>query len=485
MILIFILYSTSLLAQETTNEEGRGAYKTRTLYNLEKFWDQEKVCENPHKGWELHYFDNALDKYGTRLATDDYLEDFPALRSVYLRLAWSFIEPEEGKFNWIVIDSVINAWTARGYDISFRITSKETNTLKYATPEWVKDAGAKGKMVQRDENTQWAPDYGDPVFLEKLDNFHRVFATRYDGKPWLAYVDIGSIGEWGEGHTAYSGWYDIPVEVIKKHIDIFKKHYQKATLIISDDYIGQRDADDGSDDEILTYCLENNIGFRDDSFGVRWYMNLGFGYSNIRNPEIFDLVYEKIPVVLESDHYKRARSEDIWDGGKRFERAIRETHATYIAFHHWPREWLAENQQLAVELANLAGYWYFPKYAVLPDTLRKSRERNYLKMSWENHGVAPAYHRYDLKLKLSDPFSGKVYYWNLKESYNLHWMPDRIVGEFYHLDLPEALIPAKYDIKIGLFDNSTTEERVVELALKNERRDEQGYYKMGEIVVIE
>ena len=32
----------------------------------------------------------------------------------------------------------------------------------------------------------------------------------------------------------------------------------------------------------------------------------------------------------------------------------------------------------------------------MPDTLRKKSNHNYLKMTWENHGVAPAYHHYDL-----------------------------------------------------------------------------------------
>ena len=47
----------------------------------------------------------------------------------------------------------------------------------------------------------WEPVFDDPVFLVKLENFLRAFAARYDGKPWLRYVDIGSIGDWGEGHS--------------------------------------------------------------------------------------------------------------------------------------------------------------------------------------------------------------------------------------------------------------------------------------------
>ena len=483
--IIFCLLAFQATAQNVHNEKGHKTLKNRTFFNLEKYWDKEKICENPYKGWELHYFDNSLDKYGIRLKSDDFLLDFPGLKVVYLRLAWSYLEPNEGQFNWTAIDTVINRWTEKGYNISFRISCKETNELTYATPEWVKNAGANGKMVSRGENIQWAPDYGDPVFLEKLENFHQAFALRYDAKPWMAYVDIGSIGEWGEGHTSYSGWYDVPVDVVKKHIDIFKKHYKYSTLIISDDFIAHRQKDDGTDDEILQYILGNGIGFRDDSFGVQWNIERGFGYSTITNPELYDLVWDKIPVVLESDHYGSITKNHMNDYQGRFKLAIQETHATYISFHHWPREWLSEHKQFAGDLYNLSGYWYFPKYATLPDTLRKNNGKNYLKISWENHGVAPAYHRYYLKLKLTNKSSGQSFNLNLNESNNQNWQPGRIIGESYSINLPEQISSGDYDISIGLFDISPNGETSIELAINNDRRDSLGYYKIGEIIISE
>ena len=198
------------------------------------------------------------------MASNDSLPDFPGLNDIYLRLAWSYLEPEEGVYNWSVIDSIIDRWVAWGHPISFRITCKETE-IEYATPEWVRKASAKGNFIEHPELDvkAWAPDYGNPIFLAKLENFHKAFADRYDGKPWVEYIDIGSIGEWGEGHTAYSGWNDVPVDVAKKHIDLHKRYYKKSILIISDDIIGQRDTDNGSDYEIYRYCLENGIGFRE------------------------------------------------------------------------------------------------------------------------------------------------------------------------------------------------------------------------------
>jgi hypothetical protein len=487
---LFVIYlslislSSWSQALGTNPEEGRGTYKNRVFFNLERYWDSTKVCNNPHKGWCIHYYDNGITNYGNRMAPDDSLPDFPGLNDIYLRLAWSYLEPEEDVYNWAVIDSIISRWTAWGHTISFRITCKETEIV-YATPEWVRKAGAKGKFIEHSDLSikAWAPDYGDAIFLAKLEKFHKAFAARYDGKPWVEYIDIGSIGEWGEGHTAYSGWKDVPVAVVKKHIDLYKRYYKKSTLIISDDFIGQRDTDDGTDYEIYRYSLQNNLGFRDDSGNVLWYKNLGFGSSGIRTPELYSKVYKKIPVILESDHYGDALENGMWGDGSGFEKALKETHATIIGFHYYPREWLKDNYHYASRLANLSGYWYFPKFAMMPDTFRIRSNRNYIRMTWENHGVAPAYNRYKFFVMLVNKNTGKAFVQQLKESDNRTWQPNEIIAEQYTVNLDKTLNEGKYDLMFSMLDSCGFHKKRIQLALKKDREIEPGWYKFGEVIV--
>ena len=49
---------------------------------------------NPDMGWTLHFYSNRIENYGSRLAPSDTLDDFPGLSTVYLRVPWSFLEPE-------------------------------------------------------------------------------------------------------------------------------------------------------------------------------------------------------------------------------------------------------------------------------------------------------------------------------------------------------------------------------------------------------
>jgi len=81
----------------------------------------------------FHYYDNVPRNYGSKLAPSDTLDDFPGLTVVYLRSPWSYIESEEGRFNWSVVDT----------PIAFRFSCSES-WMRYATPEWVAKAGAKG-----------------------------------------------------------------------------------------------------------------------------------------------------------------------------------------------------------------------------------------------------------------------------------------------------------------------------------------------------
>ena len=153
--------------------------------------DATRVLVNPHKGWYHHYPDNHPDKY--RLARDADLLEFPGMDHLYIRLAWAYLEPKEGQFDWAVIDRIIEKWTAHGLGIAFRISCKETSTdrieQQYATPRWVKEAGAQGGHYRAGEavgpDGPWEPVFDDPVFLAKLDKFLAAFAARYDGQPWL------------------------------------------------------------------------------------------------------------------------------------------------------------------------------------------------------------------------------------------------------------------------------------------------------------
>lgn len=125
----------------------------------------------------------------------------------------------------------------------FRITCSESWT-RYATPAWVEAAGAKGynftpgKGILPD-GVFWEPDYDDPVFLQKLEHLLAALAARYDGHPDVAYIDIGSFGVWGEGHTWSSTAKAYPTSTLRRHIELHSKYFSRTPLMGMDDFVSR------------------------------------------------------------------------------------------------------------------------------------------------------------------------------------------------------------------------------------------------------
>lgn len=440
-------------------------------------YDEDKLCENPDKGWYLHYYDNSVDKYFGGRDENDFLPDLPCLDHIYLRLAWSYLEPEEGKYNWEFIDRIIDPWVAHGKKIAFRITCKEWEPPKsdpyyiqqtYATPKWVFDAGAKYLMVGGAE-----PDYDDPIFLEKLENFHRAFAARYDSRPEVIYVDIGSYGTWGEGHTWGGSNKTWPADTLIKHFDIFLRCYKHTQIVMSDDVtFGSRPQEENH--RLADYLIEHGISIRDDSVCVKVGSDT-FGYDTLRSSALYDRAWRDHPTVLELEHYHIAKDFNNYEDGWPHLASVVGSHATYSGFHGNARNYLEENPEMAVMTANRLGYWYFLYSADLPDEITSGKFDIFC--CWENKGAARAYHKYHLKFKIEG--DAGTYYSDCEQFANCEMMPHTYTRRKYNLDFDGAKA-GEYKLSLRMYDDT---DRTIEIGMKDEYRSADGYYEIGNICI--
>jgi len=79
-----------------------------------KLTDNGQAFINPDMGWTMHYYSNIITNYGSKLESSDTLEDFPGLSTVYLCVPWAFIEPDEGNYNWSLLDTPAQRWIDKG-----------------------------------------------------------------------------------------------------------------------------------------------------------------------------------------------------------------------------------------------------------------------------------------------------------------------------------------------------------------------------------
>ena len=110
-----------------------------------------------------------------------------------------------------------------------------------------------------------------PCFSQKLDRFLAAFAARYDGKTWLRYVDIGSFGDWGEGHTFSGSQRKYGFDALERHVDLHLKHFRRTPLVISDDFVYSLAHPDDRG-RLHAKLLQHRVSYRDDSILVDWYV---------------------------------------------------------------------------------------------------------------------------------------------------------------------------------------------------------------------
>ncbi|MBI2301869.1 MAG: DUF4832 domain-containing protein, partial [Armatimonadetes bacterium] len=355
---------------------------------------------NPDMGWVFHYYDNVPTNYGSRLEPSDTLPDFPGLTGVYLRIPWSYLEPEEGQFNWATVDGPAQRWIAAGKQVAFRFSCAES-WMRWATPEWVMKAGAKGfnftpgKGVVED-GPFWEPDYDDPVFLDKLDHFLAACAARYDGDPSVAFFDVGSFGVWGEGHTYASSGRPWSAETVERHIALHQKQFHHTLLAANDDFSSQ-----GRGDDVVKWAAEQGLALRDDSILVQAPPNAYF-HANFA-----DWFWRDQPVILESEHYGGSRDRGCWGDGHWYLQAVEDYHASWCSIHWWPREFLTECRELIDRMNLRMGYRLQLAEASWPGRLRVGDDWHFAS-TWRNAGVAPCYPGGRVAVTLKDAKGGIV-----------------------------------------------------------------------------
>lgn len=446
--------------------------------------DTGEPLVNPDMGWTMHFYSNVPANYGSKLEPSDTLDDFPGLSTVYLRVPWAFVEPEEGKFNWALLDTPAQRWIAKGKRVAFRLTCSE-NWVKYATPEWVKNAGAKGTFYTfgkgPDPNGQfWDPDFGDPVFLEKLERFLAAMGARYDGNPDVAFVDVGTYGMWGEGHTFMSSRVpdDRADPVVRKHIDLHVKHFPRTLLCISDDAAGHDKP--GRNFPLTDYAFSKGVSLRDDSILVQappraWY-----------HAEMAQQFWPKLPVILEHEHYGGSKQRGAWGDGSLLLKAVEDYHASYMSIHWWPRVELEENRALIERINRRMGYRLQLRGISWPKEVTIDK-RFTVDSTWANAGVAPCYPGGFMALTLKDEKGGIVALLS-DESLNMRDLgvgpPDQAPeklnkSSFLVGHVAPTTKPGTYDVyvSVGRRDGTPT------ISLPLAGHDGQKRYKLGTVTL--
>jgi len=410
-------------------------------------------------------------------------KDHPQTSIAYFRVYWNFFEPEQGQYNWPMIDKALKTAAERGQTLMLRIPPY---SAEVDVPAWYR------KMVGKEvdsEIAKWRVDPEDPRYIEYYGNMIRALGERYDGHPDLESVDMSLVGFWGEGEGSHLLTEKTRMALINAYLDNFKKTYltfqplngdaPDAGVLVKNTVIAAYWPDGRNNG---TGPRMRNLGWRLDCLG-----DMGFWpawhWNHMTDVYPRDIVrsgmseaWKKAPVTmeicgtflrwLEKEKYNKDTVEYIFGQALKWHISSFNAKSSAVPQIYSPlvNDWL-----------NKMGYRFVLRRFTYPDVVYPQGQLP-VTTWWENKGVAPLYRDYKFAVRLRNAERTEIM---ITSAHLPDWMPGDIVHDEI-LYLPYSMPPGNYNIEVAIVDPVSYEPRV-KLAIAGKKDD--GWYSLGEILV--
>lgn len=341
-------------------------------------------------------FGNSLMGYAPSAWYNEVSEDISLL---YMDITWAELEPEEGVYNWASIDeeNQISRWRKEGKHLVFRFVCDIPGEEAHMDiPEWLYEkSGKAGKWYDGEYGKGFAPDYNNPTIISCHEQAVKALGEHFGQDGLISYVELGSLGHWGEWHVNYSeGIQRIPREAVRdKYILPWTEAFPDARILMRRPFASAE---------------RYGFGLYNDMTGQPEATQSWFDWIN--NGGEYDQTGEKNVIVPMKDFWKTAPSGGEFTSSLSMEEMldtnlsgtvemIREAHTTFLG-PKIPDENYVDGYK---EVLKNMGYRLWISMAELKNTAKGSR----LKLTWENSGVAPMYKEWPVYVYIEDE-SGKL-----------------------------------------------------------------------------
>ena len=341
-------------------------------------------------------FGNPLMGYAPSAWYNEVSEDISLL---YMDITWAELEPEEGVYNWASIDeeNQISRWRKEGKHLVLRFVCDIPGEEAHMDiPEWLYEkSGKAGKWYDGEYGKGFAPDYNNPTIISCHEQAVKALGEHFGQDGLISYVELGSLGHWGEWHVNYSeGIQRIPREAVRdKYILPWTEAFPDARILMRRPFASAE---------------KYGFGLYNDMTGQPEATQSWFDWIN--NGGEYDQTGEKNVIVPMKDFWKTAPSGGEFTSSLSMEEMldtnlsgtvemIREAHTTFLG-PKIPDENYVDGYK---EVLKNMGYRLWISMAELKNTAKGSR----LKLTWENSGVAPMYKEWPVYVYIEDE-SGKL-----------------------------------------------------------------------------
>lgn len=460
-----LLIAGLALAQETPTQ-GRGVEMVQVTPAL-----TDEVLLNPRMGLYLQYPPLTAKP-------EDWFMKIAGV--AYYRMDWSDLNPEEGVYKFDeFFGPRFNFWVAQNHKrVAFRVMCQSMHSAAdYVTPKWVFDKGVPGvQHTALRGQTQTDPVFWDERYLEVQCEFIRKLGEYLDGREGLEFVDIGSIGEWGEMHLARwtpqqlaeTGFsHTRYVQAYRRIIDAFVKAFPHTQVFLNVGGQGNQTIND--------YAALRGVHFRQDGLNPA---GASYDVGNwLYKP------YSRRGVVCNFEFHSGldAMKAKGWDLQATLDKAL-EAPLSYLNTNLGNYYTLPEEaRQKLTETARRIGYRFVMTKLEHNALIRLDGEhtaRLLVSSTWRNDGVAPCYDSYALEWRLEGA-KGQAVASELTfpKVPTTQWWPGEEVSESVLLRLPGTTPPGEYQLKVSMVNP----ESGLRILLGIAGRDEADWYALGAV----
>lgn len=384
---------------------------------------------------------------------------------VYADLTWREFEPEEGVYEFAAFEkeNQLARWRAEGKRVVFRFVTDVPGAESHMDiPDWLfQKIDGDGEFYDNEYGKGFSPDYANPIFLKYHGLAVKALGDRYGGDGFFAFVEMGSLGHWGEWHE-YPDLMQLPPENIR---NLYVLDYVKAFPNI---YLLMR--------RPFTIARDLNLGLYNDMTGdfnattgwINWIDRGGDYLPNESNTLVpmpngwkaAPIGGEQAPTVSDEKMYGSDLTTTL--------QLLKQSHTTFIG-PGGPYDVIPGGplQGGIDEVLSTIGYRLQIDKVELPVVVRYEKSIQ-IKIGFLNKGIAPFYYNWEVLLYLFDK-NGK-----LRGTYPLPMnIKEVLPGGIYHVsfDLPVGdLDNGIYTIGVAIIDPLTGKPGV-KLANQSDRGD--------------
>lgn len=406
---------------------------------------------NPLKGWAA---------WGSNPQDTD--ED---VTLAYVPVYWSDAEPEKGQYAFDELEQAycFDEWKRRGVRLILRVVSDcPGEEIHMDIPQWLyEEMGEDGEWYDTSYGRGFSPNYRNEVLQKAHSRLLDALGVRYGQDPQVAFIQLGSLGHWGEWHVNNGeGLGSFPrSDVTDGYVEDYLCAFPDKMLLMRRPYKIARD---------------NGIGLYNDSFGKESAMQsfagwIAEGYRSDQNLERHPGMADFWLAAPSGGEFASGSMEQcLTEDFTRAKEWICENHITFLGPHApVSSKSLTETEAVnAKMLSGMMGYCLRVK-RYRAEHLRDGEDLQ-LSLVWENEGVAPMYENWDIRIEIRDEQGKTVWKQELPAAFR-EWTPGEHEWEAV-LEGTAGLRKGKYGIYAGIRD-PLTGTCTVRLAMNGGGRD--------------